>query len=301
MPVRLPPALAALAAAVALAAGGWALLRARADDAGVRARSDAATVHPLTRAVTDGAYHRLDTAHGPVHVWAPGGYHADGAATIVYVHGYYTEIDQAWSQHQLPEQFALAGLDAVFIAPAAPRSSRPAVNWPSLSELLAEVFDRTGLARPAGPVIAVGHSGAYRTLMTWLEHPLLERIVLVDALYGEIEPFRTWLLASPEHRLIDVSNDTLRWSEELARDVAAAGAPVVESDRFPPDERHWPDGARDARLLLVRSQHGHMPLVQGGVALPMILRLLPVEILADAPWQHPLGELPPLAAGATAP
>jgi hypothetical protein len=31
--------------------------------------------------------------------------------------------------------------------------------------------------------------------------------------------------------------------------------------------------------------------------LPSVLRLLPVELLADQPWQHPLGALPPQADG----
>ena len=38
----------------------------------------------------------------------------------------------------------------------------------------------------------------------------------------------------------------------------------------------------------------HMPLVTDGIVLPSLLRLLPVELLADEPWQLPLGSLPPL-------
>ena len=38
----------------------------------------------------------LATAHGPVHVWVPAGYHPDGAAIVLYVHGYYTGVDKAW-------------------------------------------------------------------------------------------------------------------------------------------------------------------------------------------------------------
>jgi hypothetical protein len=35
-----------------------------------------------------------------------------------------------------------------------------------------------------------------------------------------------------------------------------------------------------------------MHLVTDGMVLPMVLRLLPVELLADAPWDAPLGDLP---------
>ncbi|MCB9562367.1 MAG: hypothetical protein H6708_18330 [Kofleriaceae bacterium] len=312
---RAPIAIAALVAG--LGAGGWLVSGAAAEDArgagagatsGTTTGGTAATAatttataddvgaaevpHPLRAAVDAGQHVRLDTDHGAVHVWVPAGYHADGAATIVYVHGYYTDVDQAWTNHQLPEQFALSGLDAVFIACEAPAGSRPAVSWTSMGDLLDTVFARTTITRPMGPVIAVGHSGAFRTLLTWLDYPLLDQIVLVDALYAEVEPFRAWLAASPSHRLIDVGEDTVRWTDELAR--AEAGEGSIEVDRFPFEDRGWPEGAFEARLLTVRSQMGHMELVTAGVALPMLLRLLPVEVLPDAPWDQPLGSLPAL-------
>ncbi len=254
----------------------------------------AATVHPLTTAVAAGSHLRLETAHGPVHVWRPAGYHPDGAATVIYVHGYYTDVDTAWKNHQLPEQFALSAINAVFIACEAPRGSRGAVSWTSVGELLATVAHDAAIPRPTGPVIAAGHSGAFRTLIPWLDEPWLDQVVLVDALYAEIAPFRAWLDAAPRHRLIDVGQDTVRWGDELARDLVAAGEPVVYLERFPEEERLWPTAARTARVLAIRSQYFHMPLVTGGTALPMLLRLLPVEVLASAPWAAPLGDLPPL-------
>jgi hypothetical protein len=56
----------------------------------------------------------------------------------------------------------------------------------------------------------------------------------------------------------------------------------------------WPSEARTARHLYIRSQYGHMTQVTGDVVLPMVLRLEAVELLADAPWDHPFGALPPL-------
>jgi len=255
---------------------------------------DAGAVHPVAAAVAAGRYERLTTDHGPVHVWIPAGYHADGAATVVYVHGYYTDVDQAWAGHQLPEQFAVAGLNAVFIACEAPDGLRDPVRWRSLGDLVHTAIAATGVTPPMGPLVAMGHSGAFRTLIPWLEEPRLDHVVLVDALYVELEPFRAWVHASPHHRLIDVGEDTLRWTDELARALTADGVAPVYVERFPPDERQWPDGVREARVLELRAQYTHMDLVQGGVVLPMLLRLLPVEILADAPWSHPLGDLPPL-------
>jgi hypothetical protein len=57
-----------------------------------------------------------------------------------------------------------------------------------------------------------------------------------------------------------------------------------------------PPHARNARVIYIRSQLGHMPLVTGGLGLPFVLRLVPAEILPDAPWREPLG-LPALDAG----
>lgn len=249
------------------------------------------TVHPVAAAVAAGRHERLETDRGPVHVWVPDGFHPDGAATIVYVHGYYTDVDGAWTRHRLAEQFALSGLNAMFVACEAPTGARDEVRWRSLGDLLQTVHARTGLPRPMGPVIAVGHSGAYRTLVPWLEYPLLDQVVTLDALYGEYEPFRDWVLGAPRRRLVDVTDDTVRWSEELARDLAERGLPPLLVEHVPPDDR-WPAEARSARAVIVRSQHAHMPIVTDGVVLPNVLRLLGVEILAGSPWSHPLGDLP---------
>lgn len=302
---------AALAAAGAVAAVSIAQDAGAPDDAAGTASPDP-RAERLAAAVAAGRSWRLETPNGPVHVWVPAGYHADGAATVLYVHGYYTDVDKAWADHRLPQQFALSGLNALFIAPEAPSGSRQRVHWPSLAELLVEVQRATGIARPMGIVAAVGHSGAYRTLLTWMDYAPLELIIAMDAMYGEVDAWSEWLAASPAHRLINVGDDTIRWTEELQH-ALESGAPVpppaptapppifappadvVALDRFP-DDGAIPDEARRARVVYIRSQLGHMPLVTGGLGLPFVLRLIPAEILPEAPWDAPLG-LPPLDAG----
>lgn len=251
---------------------------------------------PLAAAVAAGRSWRLETANGPVHVWVPAGYHADGAATVVYVHGYYTDVDKAWVNHRLPQQFALSGMNALFIAPEAPSGSRQKVHWPSLADLLVEVQRGTGVTRPMGATVAIGHSGAYRVLLAWMDYPGLEHIVAMDAMYGEVDAWSEWVAASPSHRLIQIGDDTVRWTEELAAVAAAGGATVATIDRFPEDPAELPDEAVAAQVLYIRSQLGHMPLVSAGLGLPFVLRLMPAEILPDAPWREPLA-LPPIDAG----
>lgn len=252
------------------------------------AKVPAAALLTVDQAVRAGTHARLILPQGPVHVWIPSGYHADGAATIVYVHGYYDSVDDAWANHKLPEQFALAGCNALFIAPEAPEGIGQPVLFPDLLGLIQEVESRMKVWRGSGPLVAVGHSGAYRTLQRWLDEPLLERIILVDALYGEQESFGGWLAASPQHRLITVGEDTVRWTEDLASTVPA----TVIADHFPIAPEGWTPEQRAARHLYVRSQFGHMAQVTGGVALPLLLRLLPVARLPDTAWHEPLGQLP---------
>jgi hypothetical protein len=246
---------------------------------------------PIASAVAAGRHVRIDAPRGPIHVWIPAGYHADTGATVLYVHGYFDDADTAWIGHQLPEQFALSSLNAIFIAPEAPVAPKTPVNYPDLSELLRLVEDHTGVTRGAALTAVIGHSGAYRTIEAWLDEPLLDHVTMVDAMYGEEDVIAAWLRASSRRRLITVGEDTLLGTESFASKFPTE---TVTVDRFPPAYDLWPTQARSAKHLYVRAQFMHMPLVTEGIVLPSLLHLLPVERLADLPWKLPLGSLPPL-------
>lgn len=283
--------------AAGVIAGGVALAVSSADDGGVPA---APGPPPLEAAVAAGRSWALTTAAGPVHVWVPAGYHPDGAAIVVYVHGYGDDVDGAWTQHRLPEQFARSAANAVFIAAEAPQSSRQAVRWPALEDLLAAVFAAVDVARPTGEVIAIGHSGAYRTLLAWTSYPSLDWIIALDATYGELDAWRAWMAAAPAHHLIFVGDDTLRWTEELVRDLEAdLPGQVVTVERLDDLADELGPVTAGARAIYLRHQAGHMPLVTDGRAIPALVRLAPVELLADGPWRQPPG-LPPRAIDAGA-
>ncbi|MBS1119418.1 MAG: hypothetical protein H6Q90_1646 [Deltaproteobacteria bacterium] len=244
----------------------------------------------LASAVAGGRHVRIDGPRGPIHVWIPASYHADTGATILYVHGYFDDADTAWTGHQLPEQFALSALNAIFIVPEAPIAQKTPINYPDLGELLRLVEDKTGVLRGAARTVAVGHSGAFRTLQTWLDEPLLDQLVMVDAMYGDEDLIVGWYRASPRHRLIMVGEDTVLGAESVAAKIPE----TVTLNRIPPAYELWPAEARTARHLYVRAQFQHMPLVTDGIVLPSLLRLLPVERLPDEPWQLPVGSLLPL-------
>jgi hypothetical protein len=254
----------------------------------VPARADAAS--RVASAVAAGRHVRIDGPRGPIHVWIPASYRADTGATVLYVHGYFDDADTAWIGHQLPQQFALSALNALFIVPEAPVAQRVPLNYPDLGELLRLVEDATGVARGAALTVAVGHSGAYRTLQAWLDEPLLDQLVMIDAMYGDEDAILGWFRASPRRRLLFVGEDTLLGTESIADKLPE----TLTIDRVPPTYDTWPAAAKTARAVYVRAQYPHMPLITDGIVLPSLLRLLPVELLADQPWQLPLGSLTPL-------
>lgn len=282
------------ACGVLAAAGAWWIRGALAGDAAVPQPPDA---HVVTEAARAGRHVRIDGPRGAIHVWIPRGYRPDTGATILYIHGYWDDADTAYVGHRLPEQFALSALNALFVVPEAPSMTKVPVNYPSLGELLRIVEDHTGELRGMALTAAVGHSGAHRTLAKWLDEPLLDQVVLIDGMYGNEEIFEAWLRASPRHRLITVAEDTLVWNEQFLRDMPE----TFVIDRVPPTFDTWPSEARTARIVYVRAQYRHMPLITDGVVLPALLRLLPVELLAEGPWQEPQGGLPPLHDAATSP
>lgn len=235
----------------------------------------------IPKLVADGRHWRLDTARGGVHVWLPHGYAAATAITVVFVHGYRTDVDGAWFGHRLPEQFALAGINAMFIACEAPSWNNKPIAWPSLRALLDTVRTTTKAPMPKGRVVALGHSGAFRTLELWLANPRLDTVVLLDAAYGDLWAYRRWLLRSAKNRLINVADDTVARTEILHRSLPS----TVVLDGFP--VLGIPEDARAARILYIRSELGHMPLVTAGVALPTILRALRAKRVLTAPIPYP--------------
>ena len=236
-----------------------------------------------TAVTAGGASWRMGTARGTLWVWRPAGYQPRDAGTCVYLHGYFTTVDQAVLDHRLAEQFASSGRNALFIAAEAPAWNGEEGVWPDLDELLAETFRRTGLKPPPGPVVVMGHSGAFRPILSWLSHPRLEEIVLLDGLYRGEAQLRGWLLGQGNgnghgqgkgsggarpRRLVLVSDETFPAAEALAATVPGA----LSLPMLPPPDGGLEGPARSARLVHVKSQHTHMAIVESGEVLPVLLR-----------------------------
>ncbi|HUH04232.1 MAG TPA: hypothetical protein VML75_19675 [Kofleriaceae bacterium] len=237
-----------------------------------------ATAEPalVEQELLGGSHWRFETSRGAVHVWTPPAYDYAGAGIVVYVHGYRTNVDRAWTEHQLAAQFLASQQNALFIVPEAPDGLRKRVEWPSLGQLLREVRKRTGVKRPWGHVVAVGHSGAYRTLVRWLDYRHLDHIILLDGMYGNEDEFGAWLSrARGANKLILVGADTLRWTEPFVRRHRASQV----FDLIPETLDDIAEDERRGRLLYMRSQYDHMGLVTNGKTIPVLLRLTRLSLL----------------------
>lgn len=230
-------------------------------------------------ALAGGRHWRLTTARGPVHVWRPAGLDLRTAGILVYVHGYYTGVDEAWARHRLAEQFGAARRNAILIVPEAPVGDHEKVHWTDLGELLEAVRTGARLRLPPGPVVAMGHSGGFRTLVAWLGSPRLEQVILLDGLYNNEADFAAWLAASPpepaSRRLVLVAFETTSRSEAFV-----AGFPdALVRDSVPESPGEFLRRERQARLLYLRSQYDHMGIVTAGRVIPVLARLAPFRPL----------------------
>jgi hypothetical protein len=217
----------------------------------------------------DGRHVRFGTdGKGPVHVWWPRSYQPATAVTVVYVHGYFTDVDQAWVQHALVTQFRDAGKNALFVVPQSPSSWKDELFHPDLGALLELVKAQAKVELPRGAVTVVGHSGAYRTVARWLGESAVDRVVLIDGLYAADKELEQWS-QEKNHRLLLVGFETTQRTEWLLKRVRGA----VRLDDAPWMYDAPPPALKNARVAFIDAQRfDHMGLITSGRVLPWILR-----------------------------
>jgi hypothetical protein len=244
------------------------------------------TSEPATDQVSGGAHWRLLTAKGPIHVWQPRGYDEATAGTVLYVHGYFTNVDGAWVQHALAEQFASSKVNALFIVPEAPSGSGEEVFWPVLSDLLAEVERQLPGIHVRSPIVATGHSGAWRTIGLWTEEKnsakQVDNFVLLDGLYGMEDKFQAWLAQRPksdEPRMTLVSKDTANHATPFLAQIAGAKRRAA----LPETYRALTATEKTTRVLEIASDLGHMEIVTSGKVLPVLLHRSPLRSVKAPP------------------
>ena len=181
----------------------------------------------------------------------------------------------AWRDHDRAGQFARSHRNALFIAPEAPAAAEETPAWPRLQGLLTSTLRLARLDPPRGPVVVIGHSAAYRTIVPWLADPTLHHVILVDALYGNEPDFRAWLRRNLSNHLTLAIRGTARWANPFVRALPYA----VTARRIPNRADQFTQGQRAARVLALRSQYGHFELITEGKALPVLLGRTPLALI----------------------
>ncbi|MGE0551266.1 MAG: hypothetical protein AB7O24_22265 [Kofleriaceae bacterium] len=243
-----------------------------------RARVGAGRLEKQEDTVLGGKHWRIRTGQGAVHVWIPEGYNRATAGTVVYVHGYHTDADGAWRDHSLARQFKASRQNAMFVVPDAPASNGDHVRWPALTDLRRAVT-RANIKLPDGPLVVIGHSGAFRTVMQWVDHRAVDKIILLDAMYAGTGAFDAYIRSGKRadaHRLIVVGASTDQESRSFAKRYKFA----VVRERMPGIASELTKRERGAKLLYIRSQYDHMGIVTSRKVIPMLLRVTPLVPLA---------------------
>ena len=219
----------------------------------------------LSVAVASAQHDRLETGNGALHVLTPKGYDARTAGLVLYVHGYYDDVDEAWDKLRLAEQFEASGKNALFVAIEAPKGEDDPVRWASLRALLAELKTQ-GVEVPKGPKVVLAHSGGFRTVRAWLGENGLDAVVLLDGLYNAEDQFAAWVdkkQGPASLVLVGAGTDRSEKFIEGRDDVA-----TVEGLEAPRPDR---------RVVYVRPGHGHMELVTRGTVIPRVLQWTPLK------------------------
>lgn len=191
----------------------------------------------------------------------------DDDPIVIYIHGYGVTTTQAIEEHRLEAQFAESGVRALYVVPEAPSSDREPIAWGGLRQLL-DTVRQDFQAAPRGPVVVLGHSGAYRTVVAWSD--TLGHRALLDGWYPRArEPLAKWVAASSKNRLIlvdgpDTGTEAKRFVDEMKPHYGAR----VD---FITDVVFW-DLVPGAGAL--RNPDRHMGLVTDGIAIPKTIQLL---------------------------
>ncbi len=229
--------------------------------------------------VAGGTHWRIKTDAGAVHAWVPAGYDRETAGTVVYVHGYYTDSDGAWRDHDLAKQFRASKQNALFIVPDAPSGNGQEVKWPALTDLR-KAMTRANIRLPDGPTVVMGHSGAFRTVMKWVDHKVVAQVILLDALYGGERSFDDFIGSgkrAKQHKLIVIGSDTAEESRAFIKRYPFA----VARDRMPGSADDFTKREKRAKLLYVHSQFDHMAIVKNSKVIPLLLRLTPLAAVGE--------------------
>jgi hypothetical protein len=158
------------------------------------------------------------------------------AVMVVFFHGHGANLSRdVLNRQSVPEQISLSGVNAVLVAPQfavdAADSSSGHFWQPGgfgrfvdeASKKLANVYGNQGKAKQFAkmPVVIVAYSGGYLPAAWSIRNgglgARLRGLVLLDAVYGEIDTFANWIKKSPKVFFVSAyTSSTRRQNLELA-------------------------------------------------------------------------------------
>lgn len=166
---------------------------------------------------------RISTPRGIVHVRQVGG---APQSIVLFVHGDRVGsdadpyVDYVWgSGHRVADQIAASGANVLAVGIEAPTHRDDEVVWPNLGDLLKvlEGMGEFGGPQLKGlPVVAVAHSRGYTTVAKWLENPRLKHVVLLDALFGSVDKYKSWAASGGDLVTVGATGKPLENTKALA-------------------------------------------------------------------------------------
>lgn len=205
----------------------------------------------------------------------PTGFQAHPRIDILFwFHGWNNNIDTALSYYRLAKQFLEAKRNAVLVlaetARNAPDSYGGKLEQPNefaalLNDLL--VYMKSKKLIPAGcspgNILLAGHSGAYRVIAYIVQNggvPIQE-VDLFDALYGQVDQFKTWILGSRSRRFINwytnQGGGTDEVSLEMMTELKKSGTDFIHMEEPDINTRQL----QANRLIFVHSARPHNDII----------------------------------------
>lgn len=230
--------------------GKWAIYRSPAAPFPHPARRDGytggdGTVYPYFPHYSDSS----------IVVVVPDGFHETdrGANVIVHFHGHMNDDLGVLERYLLPQAMIAQKINALLVIPQGPYRARDSFDgkmedeggFRRMVEDVMATMNREKIVKSAGVarVIVTAHSGGYRPAGFVLDRggmsDLITHVFLFDALYGQHEYFRDWLLKGKGIIRAAYTDHLAKEHADVAASVAAAGprwsmTPAnVEHDQVP--------------------------------------------------------------------
>jgi hypothetical protein len=108
--------------------------------------------------------------------------------------------------------------------------------------------------------------------MQWVDHKLVDQIILLDAMYAGEQAFDEFIKSgkrADEHKMIVVGASTATASGAFSSQYKFA----VGREGFPDKLGEFTVKERQSKLLYVRSQYDHMSIVTSQKVIPLLLRV----------------------------